>query len=69
MIRNTKKLRQFEKEYFIKNKININQNFLAVEAMLAEAVALNIFPLKDPLEGIEIDIKIAKVVNSVSKTP
>jgi hypothetical protein len=69
MIRNTKKLRQFEKEYFIKNKININQNFLTVEALLAEAIELNIFPLKNPLDGIEIDIKIAKVVNSVSKTP
>lgn len=69
MIRNPKKLRQFEKEYFIKNKINIIQNFLAVEALLAEAVALKIFPLKNPLDGIEIDIKIAKVVNSVSKTP
>ena len=34
--------------------------------MYKEAVALGVFPRKDPLEGIEIDIKIAKVVKSVT---
>lgn len=37
--------------------------------MYREAVSLGIIPLKDPLEGVEIDIKIAEVINSVSSTP
>jgi hypothetical protein len=38
-----------------------------VEALYKEAVALGAFPLKDSLEGLEVDIRIAKVINSVSK--
>ena len=44
------------------------KNFRIIEALYDEAVALGAIPLKDPLNGIEVDIKIAKVVNSVSKT-
>ena len=67
MIKNYKKLQEFEKK-LLKKKVDIAQNFKIVEALYKEAVALGIFPLKNPLEGLEIDIKIAKVVNSVSKT-
>jgi hypothetical protein len=38
-----------------------------VEALYKEAVALGAIPLKDPLEGLDVDLRIAKVVNSVSK--
>ncbi len=68
MIKNYKKLQQFERKLLKKEKVDIMQNFKIVEALYKEAVALGIFPLKNPLEGLEIDIKIAKVVNSVSKT-
>jgi hypothetical protein len=33
--------------------------------MYREAVALKVFPPADPLEGIEVDIKIARIINSV----
>ncbi|OGL41621.1 MAG: hypothetical protein A2043_07670 [Candidatus Schekmanbacteria bacterium GWA2_38_9] len=67
MIKNHKKLQEFERKLLKKEKVDIMQNFRIVEALYKEAVALGIFPLKNPLEGLEIDIKIAKVVNSVSK--
>lgn len=67
MIKNYKKFKEFEDGFISKEKADIEKNFLIVEEMYKEAVALNIFPLKDPLDDIEIDIKIAKVVNSVSK--
>jgi hypothetical protein len=35
------------------------------EGMYKEAVYLNIIPLKDPLDGLDVDIKIARVINSV----
>ena len=40
---------------------------MIVDALYKEAVALGALPLKDPLEGIDIAIKIAWVVNNVSK--
>jgi len=39
-----------------------------LDSLYKEARALSVFPLQDPLSGLEIDIKIAKVVNSVPKT-
>ncbi|MCK4672518.1 hypothetical protein KAT67_00910 [candidate division WOR-3 bacterium] len=50
-----------------KEKINIKRNFMIVDALYKEAVTLGALPLKDPLEGIDIDIKIAWAVNNVSK--
>jgi hypothetical protein len=45
--------------------VDIARNFHIVEALYKEAVTLGIIPLKNPLDGIEVDLKIAKVVNSV----
>ena len=68
MIKDKKYLQEFEKEIIRSKKADISNNIRIVEALYKEAVSLGIFPLKDPLEGIEVDIKIAKVINSVSKT-
>ncbi|MFH1941880.1 MAG: hypothetical protein ABIL68_07220 [bacterium] len=65
MIRNPEKVRRFENELIKNQKADVEKNFKLAEAMYEEAVELGIFPLKDPLEGIEVDIRIAKVVNSV----
>jgi hypothetical protein len=56
---------KFEKELLRKEKIDIKKKFQIMSALYKEAVTLGIFPLKDPLEGLEVDIRIAKVVNSV----
>jgi len=37
------------------------------EWMWREAVTLGVFPMKNPLEGIEVDIRIAKTLNSCLK--
>ena len=34
------------------------------EAMWEEALALGVLPLKDPLEGIDVDIRIARILNT-----
>jgi hypothetical protein len=39
-----------------------------MDALFEEARALRIFPLTDPLEGLDTDIKVAKVINSVRKS-
>ena len=69
MVKDAKKLEMFEKELMKSEKPDPLKNFKIVEALYDEAVALGAIPLKDPLDGIEVDIKIAKAVNSVSKTP
>lgn len=68
MIKDKKYLREFEKEIIRSRKADIANNIRIVEALYKEAVSLGVFPLKDPLEGIEVKIKIAKVINSVSET-
>ncbi len=65
LITNPKKLQEFEKELLKKDKVDIKQNFRIVETLYREAIALRAIPVKDPLDGLEIDIKIARVVNSV----
>lgn len=65
MIANPKKLQEFERKLLKRGKVDVMQNFRIVEAMYREAIALRAISLKDPLDGIHIDIKIARVVNSV----
>jgi ribosomal protein L19 len=67
MIKNPEKFQRFEDELARRDKTGIQQKFRLLDAMYKEAVSLRIFPLKNPLEGLEIDIQIAKVVNSVRK--
>lgn len=68
MIKNPKKVQKFEEELVKKGKTDIKQKFRLLDAMFKEAITLRIFPLKHPLEGLDKDIKIARVVNSVRKS-
>ncbi len=68
MIKNPGLLQKFEDEFTQQEKPDFLKNLRLMDAMYREAVSLGIIPLKDPLEGVEIDIKIAKVINSVSST-
>ncbi len=56
---------KFETDLSRKDRVNHVKNIHTVDALYNEALALGAFPLRDPLEGIEVDLKIAKVVNSV----
>jgi len=69
MIKNPDLLQKFEDKLVQQEKTNFLKNLRLVDAMYREAVFFGIFPLKDALDGVEIDIKIAEVINSVSSTP
>ncbi|MCJ7784831.1 MAG: hypothetical protein MUP41_12940 [Desulfobacterales bacterium] len=56
---------KFEIEFLKKEKVDRIRNFHIVDALYHEAVALGVIPFKNPLDGIEVDLKVAKVVNSV----
>jgi len=63
--RKRSELQKFELDFSRVEKADIVRNLQIVEALYKEAVTLGIIPLKNPLDGIEVDLKIAKVVNSV----
>jgi len=67
MIKNNE-FKKFEMAFMKREKVDIMKNFQIVDGLYNEAVALGIFPLKNPLDGLEVDIKIARMINSVSKT-
>jgi len=68
VIKNSKIVQKFEEELIKKEKVNLVKNFQIMDAMYKEARALGAIPMKDPLNGWDIDAKIAMVVNYVPKT-
>ena len=68
MVKNHKLLEKFEYEQIKRNKLSYTQALKIYESMWKEAKELGILPLKDPMEGIEVDIRIAKILNSCLKS-
>jgi len=69
LVKNGEAVRSLEKAILRKEKTDFSRNIRLVEAMHKEAVFLGAFPPQDKLSGLDIDIKIARAINSVSKTP
>ena len=65
MIKDPERLEEFEMELVRNSPPDYERNIKILEAMLAEAITVGAFPPKDPLEGIEADIRIARLVNRV----
>ena len=68
MVKNAKKLQAFEASRTRAEKVDVEQNLQILDALYEEAVMLGALPPKDPLEGIEVKIRIAKAVNSVQRS-
>jgi hypothetical protein len=68
MIKNRDRLQEFEAEIIQKEKVDILKNFRLVDAMYEEALSLGAFSKENVLDGLDKDIKLAKAINSVSKT-
>lgn len=65
LIKDAKLLAEFEENELRKEKTDYLNALRIFEAMWKEAKLLGVLPLKDPLEGIEVDIKIARILNDV----
>lgn len=64
MIKNSHILREFEDSLSRKEgQIPPQKAFNIFSAMWKEAMTLGIIPFKDPLAGIEVDIKVARILN------
>ncbi len=65
MIKDPKMLAEFEREEARNEKPDYGSALRIFEAMWLEGMALGVLPLKDPLEGIDVDIRIARMLNHV----
>ncbi|OGD11478.1 MAG: hypothetical protein A2W20_09385 [Candidatus Aminicenantes bacterium RBG_16_66_30] len=68
MVKNAKKLQAFEAARIRAEKVDVEQNLKILDALYEEAVMLGALPPKDPLEGIEVKIRIARAVNRVQRS-
>ena len=69
MVRDGETLRRFEEDLIRREPHRSFQESLRIyEAMWKEAVALGVLPLVDPLEEIEADIELARVLNCLKKS-
>ena len=69
MVKNAESVRNLELELLRKSRADYSSNIRLVEALYNEAVLMGAFPPRDKLSGLEVDLEIARVINSVSKTP
>ena len=68
MIKNPDMLEQFEREIIKKERVSFEQASALFEAMWQEGVDLGVLPPRDPLEGIDVDIRIARILNCLKKS-
>ena len=65
MIRDARFLAEFDREQIRTETLTYAEALAFFEAMWREGLALGVLPLEDPLEGIEVDIRIARILNHV----
>jgi len=69
MVRDADTLRRFEEDLIRREaQRSFRESLQLYEEMWKEAVTLGVLPLSDPLDGIEADIELARVLNSLKAT-
>lgn len=63
MAKESRLLLEFEKAQRSGFTPDFLRSLRTFEALYDEAKYIGVFPLKNPLEGIEVDIRVAKVIN------
>jgi hypothetical protein len=69
MVKNCETLQAFKAERIRSEKVDVEQNLRIVDALYDEARMLGVLPPKDPLEGIDVKIRMAHVFNGIKCTP
>lgn len=64
MVKNPKRLAEFEREQLKEESLSYSEALRIFEALWEEGVSLGVLPPEDPLEGIETDIRVARILNS-----
>ncbi len=63
MITNPAMVAAFEAEQASQAAPDVLRNLRLLDALYHEARTLGVFPLKDPLDGIEVDIRLARALH------
>jgi len=69
MIQNASILRSFENALTRREPADHRRNLVIFEAMYSEARTLGIIPLQNSLDGIDVDIRLAGVLNDRGAAP
>lgn len=69
MIRDRDRWERFEAEWQRRTPADGEEGFRIFEMLLEHARALGVWPPADPLEGIEVDLRIARQVNTYAEKP
>ena len=64
MVKNAKVLERFEREQIRKEKLTYARRLAIFDALWEEYRSSDAFKHSDPLEGIETEIRIARILNS-----
>jgi hypothetical protein len=67
MIKNKELWESFQKKMLKNEQISFEEALKIMDSLWREGVKLGVLPPKDPLEGIEVDIKVASILNSCLK--
>jgi len=65
VIGNGRELEEFERELAKSDKRTLQSKFDLLDAMWEEAVYFGVLPPRDILEGLQVDLRVARTVNSV----
>jgi len=68
MIKNTDLLERFEYKQLKKESLSYKDSLKIFESLWLEAEGLGVLPLKNPMDDIEVKIRISRILNSCSKT-
>jgi hypothetical protein len=70
MIKNVEILGKFERNFISgQGRLSYEQSQKLFDAMWKEGITLGAFPPVDPLAGVEVDIRIARILNTCLTKP
>jgi hypothetical protein len=65
MIKDSNLWSAWEDEQSRRESLELPQKLQLLDAMYELALALGVFPPEDPLEGLETDIRVARILNNL----
>jgi hypothetical protein len=67
MVRNPDLLRELEEKYIAASRLPYEKALAIIEALWTEGVSLAVLPPKDLMEGVEVDVRMARILNACSR--
>jgi len=62
-VKNANKLREFEDSFIRKSSLSYREKLKIFDALYMEALKLGIFPSENPLEGLDVKIRMVRILS------